>query len=162
MTRRIVSVTAFVAVSFVPVLAQTQTRPHPPHPQGQPHDRASHPPMDPALHAALHARFVGNWSGTLTAAHSAETKLQVAVATDKKGQLTIKTKTDGLMKAGGATEIALDSEGLHWTQSMSGRDCRAKAALEPSSHHGLETMKGMMTCGTQEMPFAMTKPQASK
>lgn len=162
MIRRIALVAALLGAGLAPLLAQTQTRPHPPHPQGRPHDRASHPPVDPALHAALHARLVGNWSGTLTAAHSAETKLQVAVATDKKGELTIKTKTDGLMKSGGATEIALDSEGLHWTQSMSGRNCQAKAALEPSSHHGLETMKGTMTCGTQEMPFAMTKLQANK
>ena len=159
MTRRIVSIAAFAAVSFVTGQAQTQTRPHPQHPQGQPHDRGSHPPMDPALHAALHARLIGEWSGTLTAAHAAETKLQVAVATDKKGQLIIKTKTDGLMKAGAATEIALDSEGLHWTQSMSGRDCKAKAALEASTHHGPETMKGTMTCGTQEWPFAITKLQ---
>ena len=157
MIRRIALVAVFLAAGLAPVLAQTQARPHPPHPQGQPHDPA-HPPMDPALHAALHARLVGNWSGTLTA-ESAETKVQVVIASDKSGQLTIKTKTSGPMKAGDGTAIALDSGGLRWTQPMSGMNCKATAALEAAAHHGPDTMKGTMTCGAQEMSFAVTKLQ---
>src|SRR4030095_6368762 len=109
-------VAAFVAASFAPVPAQIQTLTHPPHPQGKPHDPASHPPMDPALHAALHARLVGNWSGTITGADASSTKLQVAIASGKQGQMTLKLATDRSLKAGDASEVALDSDGLHWTQ----------------------------------------------
>ena len=156
MIRRIALIAALLGAGLAPLLAQTQTRPHPSHPQGQPHDPA-HPPMDPAPHAALHARLVGNWSGTLTAA-STESKVQVVIASGKNGQLTIKTKTSGPMKAGDATAIAIDDTGgLRWTQSMSGMNCEAAVAVEAAAHHGRDTMKGTMTCGAQEMSFAVTK-----
>ena len=160
MIRRAALVAAFVAAGFAPVLAQTQNPPHPPHPQGQPHDPASHPPMDPALHAALHARMVGNWSGTLTGVDAASTKLQVAIATDKQGQMTLKLVTDRALKAGAANEVALDGHGLHWTQALSGQSCKATATVEAAAaHHGADTMKGTMMCGQQEMTFALQKNQ---
>lgn len=160
MIRRAALVAAFVAAGFAPVLAQTQTRPHPPHPQGQPHHPpASHPPMDPALHAALHARLVGNWSGTLTGVDAAPTKLQVAIASDKNGQMTLKLATDRSLKAGAATDVALERHGLHWTQALTGKPCKATASVEAAAHHGTDTMKGTMTCGQQEMTFSLQKNQ---
>ena len=158
MIRRSALVAMFVAAALVPVLAQTQTRPHPQHPAGQPHDRSSHPPMDPALHAALHARLIGEWSGTLIGADSAETKLQLAIATGKDGQLALKLATDRSLKAGAASEVALDGHGLQWTQALTGKSCRATAAVEgAAAHHGTDTMKGTMTCGQQELNFRLQK-----
>ena len=144
-----------VAVT-APVLAQTQG--HPQHPQGQPHN-PNHPAMDPALHALLHGRLSGSWSGTLTRSDAVPTKLDLAIATDKKGQLTLTMKNAGPVKAGAATNVQLDETGLRWAQPVSGQDCKAKASLDPVTHHGPETMKGTMMCGTQEMAFVMTKAQ---
>ena len=159
MIRRAAFIAVIVATGFAPGLAQTQTRPHPPHPQGQPHDQASHPRLDPALHAALHARLVGNWSGTLTGGDAASTKLQVAIANDKKGQMTLKLATDRSLNAGAASDVALDRQGLHWTQALTGKPCKATASLETAAHHGADTMKGTMTCGEQEMTFSLQKNQ---
>lgn len=158
MIRRAVLIAAIVGAGLAPVLAQTQARPHPQHPAGQPHDRSSHPPMDPALHAALHARLVGNWSGTFTGTDATPAKLQVAIASDKQGQMTLKLATDRVLKAGAASEVALDSHGLHWTQALTGTSCKATATVETAAaHHGTDTLKGKMTCGQQELTFALQK-----
>jgi len=158
MIRRTVLAAAFVAATFAPVLAQTQTRPHPQHPPGQPHQRPSHPPMDPALHAALHAQLVGDWSGTIHGTDGATTKLQVAIASGKEGQMTLKLAADRSLKAGAASDVALDSHGLRWTQSLTGQSCKASAGLDTAApHHGAQTMKGTMTCGQQEMTFTLQK-----
>lgn len=157
MIRRTALIAALVAAAFVPVRAQTQTRPHPQHPAGQPHERSSHPPVDPALHAALHARLIGEWSGTLIGADSAETKLHLAIARGKDGQLALKLATDRSLKAGAANEVALDGQGLQWTQALTGRSCKATAAVEAAAHHGTDTMKGTMTCGQQELTFRLQK-----
>ena len=160
MIRLAALVAAFVAAGLAPVLAQTQTPLHPPHPQGRPHDPASHPPMDPALHAALHARLVGNWSGAITAADATSTKLQMAIASGKEGEMTLRLTADRSLKAGAASEVALDGHGLHWTQNLTGKSCKATATLEAAAaHHGTDTMKGTMTCGQQEMMFALQKNQ---
>ena len=160
MIRRAVLIAAVVATGLAPVVAQTQTRPHPPHPQGQPHDPAAHPALDPALHAALHAQLVGNWSGTITGADAAPAKLQVAIATDKQGQTTLTLATDRSLKAGVASEVALDSHGLHWTQPLNGKSCKATAPMQAAAaHHETDTMKGTMTCGQQEMAFTLKKLQ---
>jgi len=162
MIRRVTLVAAFVAALFAPVLAQTQsqTRPHPPHPQGPPHDPAAHPPMDPALHAALHARLAGNWSGTLAGTAVAATKLYVAIANNKQGEMTVNAGTIAATKTSPAHDVALDAHGLHWTQPVAGKSCRATASLEAAaSHHGADTMKGTMTCGQQEMTFTLQKMQ---
>jgi hypothetical protein len=158
MIRRAALIAALVAAGLAPVLAQTQTRPHPQHPPGQPHERPAHPPMDPALHAALHARLVGNWSGTITGADAASTKLQVAIASGKQGQMTLKLATDRSLKPGAASEVALDTHGLHWTQALTGTSCKATATVEAAAaHHGTDMLKGKMTCGQQEMTFALQK-----
>lgn len=114
--------------------------------------------MDPALHAALHARLAGDWSGTINSADAAVMKLQVAIASGKDGQMTVKLAADDSLKAGAATDLALDSQGLRWTQSLTGQSCKASASLESAAaHHGAQRMKGTMTCGQQEMTFTLHK-----
>jgi hypothetical protein len=157
MIRRLAMIMSLAVGSSVPALAQTQTQTHPPHPQGRPHDPASHPPMDPALHAALHARLHGNWTGTVTSADGVARKLQLAVATDKQGKVTLKVNADRSMNAGSATDVTLDAKGLHWTQPVSGSSCQATAVLEAPAHHGPDAMKGTMACGHGEIPFALQK-----
>ena len=156
MLRRFALLIAFVVAGFAPVLAQTQA--HPQHPPGQPHN-PSHPPMDRALHAALHAKLMGNWSGTLTGLNATATRLQLAIASDKKGQMTIKTRTEGSVKAGGASDVAVDAKGLHWKQSLAGTNCKATAAVDAAAHHGADTMNGTMRCGSLEVTFTLQKTE---
>ena len=116
--------------------------------------------MDPALHAALHARLVGNWSGTFTGTDTTPAKLQVAITSDTQGQMTLRLVTDRSLKAGAASEIELGNHGLHWTQALTGKSCKATASVEAAAaHHGADTMKGTLTCGQQEMTFALQKNQ---
>jgi hypothetical protein len=157
MIRRVALIVSFAVASFVPTLAQTQTQTHPPHPQGKPHDPADHKPMDPALHAALHARLHGTWTGMVTSSDGIASKLQMAIATDKQGKTTVKMTTDRSMKTGSATDVALDAQGLHWTQPISGASCKATAVLEAAAHHGPDAMKGTLVCGHGEIPFALQK-----
>ena len=142
----------------MPAFAQTQG--HPPHPGGRPHDPATHHPLDPAAHAALHALLHGSWSGDWSSTHATATKLELAVGTDRNGKPTLTIKTAGEMKAGAASEVAIDSHGLHWTQPLMDTSCKATAALEQSAHHSPATMKGTMTCGTREMVFVLHKTKA--
>jgi len=157
MIRRIAVIVSFAVAGFVPALAQTQTPPHPQHPQGRPHHPGPHPPMDPALHAAMHARLVGTWAGTLSAPDGTHTKLHLAVSSDKHGKMALKVDDVQAMKAGSATNVALDGHGLHWTHKISGESCQATAALESVTHHAPETMKGTMACGHREIPFTLQK-----
>jgi len=137
-------------------IALAQTHPQT-HPQGRPHDPASHPPMDPALHAAMHAALLGKWNGTSTPPGSASSKLDMVVAHDDQGNLTLKMQADGPISVGAATKIAIDGHGLHWTQIVSGAPCDATVVLSAASVQGPETIKGTMACGPREIPFTLQK-----
>jgi hypothetical protein len=149
MHRRFVLLLACVAATAIPALAQTQA--HPPHPQGTAHP--SHGQMDPALHALLH----GTWTGTVTPSTGAPVKLQVAVATDKQGNTSLKVSGDPSLKAGASTDVKLDDKGLHWTQALAGETCAATAKIEGQEHHGAASLTGKMACGKTELPFALEK-----
>jgi hypothetical protein len=155
MIRRVAVLIALVSAAFMPVLAQTQA--HPPHPSGKPHNPSEHLPLDPATHAAMHARLLGNWSGTLSSIGSRPTEMQLAIVEDKQGNMAIKMKAAQHMKAGPASDIAVHEDGLHWTQALSGASCKATAGLETGSHHGPETMKGTMACARGDVAFTVHK-----
>jgi hypothetical protein len=155
MVRRLAVLVSFFAAGFTPVLAQTQA--HPPHPPGKPHHPADHAPLDPALHAAMHARLHGSWFGTLSAIGSDAAKMQVSIANDRHGNLTVKMNVDRQMKAGLASDVSLDAHGLHWTQPLSGASCKATAVLDAATHHLPPTMRGTMACEHGEVAFALHK-----
>jgi len=117
-------------------------------------------PLDPAAHAALHALVHGTWSGAWSPTDAGPAKLQLAIASEKDGRLTVKMTTDGPMKAGAASDIAIDAHGLHWTQTLAGSSCKAAAALEPTTHHEAETMKGTLTCENRDIAFVLRKTKA--
>jgi hypothetical protein len=155
MIRRIAVLIALVSAAFMPILAQTQA--HPPHASGKPHNPAEHMPLDPATHAAVHARLLGNWSGTLSSTGSDPTEIQLAIVDDKQGNMAIKMKAAQNMKAGPASDIAVHEDGLHWTQALSRASCKATAVLDVPSHHAPDTMKGTMACEHREVAFTLHK-----
>src|SRR5437899_3054047 len=97
------TVSLFVAGAGL-VLAQT----HPPsHPQGQPHDPAEHAALDPSQHAAMHA-LLGSWKGTSSSIEGVPNGLDLTVATDKLGNVTLEMRTDQPVQFGAARHVAIE------------------------------------------------------
>ncbi len=127
MPRRLAVLVALAVASAIPAMAQTQS--HPPHSSGGSHDPAGHMPVDPEVHAAMHAQLLGTWSGTLTSTGGSPSTLHLVIANDKQGKLTVKMSADPSMKAGAASNVEIDALGLHWTQALADASCKATAAV---------------------------------
>src|SRR5258708_9167730 len=117
--------------------------------------RGRHMPVDPAVHAAMHAQLLGTWSGTLTSTAGSPSTLHLVIANDKQGKLTVKMSADPSMKAGAASDVEIDLLGLHWTQALADTSCKATAALDAANHHPPETVSGTVACEHSELAFAL-------
>lgn len=154
MIRSLALTVSFFVAGAGPVLAQT----HPPsHPQGRPHDPAGHTAPDPSQHAAMHALLLGSWKGTSSSNESVPKALDVTVATDKLGNVTLKMKTDQPVPFGAARHVAIEGGTLRWTQDVSGNACKATAVLSAATPLDPETMKGSMACEHDEITFTLQK-----
>lgn len=154
MIRSLALTVSFFLAGAAPALTQTHPQSHP---QGRPHDQSSHTPLDPALHAAMHARLLGSWTGTLSSPAGVSKRLDLTVANDKRGTMTLKLKTDLPFRSGTASNIAMDGDGLHWMQNLSGASCKVTAVLSAGTAHSSDVMKGMMACEHEELTFALHK-----
>ena len=153
MLRRLAVLVSLAVASTIPATAQTQSPP--PHSPGGSHDPAAHMPVDSEVHAAMHAQLLGRWSGTLTSTGGSPSTLHLAIANDKQGKLTVKMSADRSMKAGPASDVAIDALGLHWRQALSDTSCKATAVLDAATHHAPETVRGTMACEHGELAFAL-------
>jgi hypothetical protein len=151
MTRTVALSVSILLVGAVPALAQTH---HPPHDQRHQHDQ-SHVRPDPATHAALHALFHGTWQGLSSSSDGVSGKLNLAVANDDHGKMTLALNTDQL-RPGAASDIGFDGEALRWKQDVSGTACSASATVSAAAGEP-ETMKGTMTCGRDAITFKLQK-----
>jgi hypothetical protein len=105
----------------------------------------------------MHARLLGTWTGTLSAPEGVAGPFHLSVANDKTGKLTLTVSADRPGQAGAVSDLALDSHGLHWTQSLSGVPCKATAILQAGTEHASDTMKGTMACEHGDIAFALQK-----
>lgn len=154
MTQRFALAVSLLLIGSVPALAQT----HPAdHPQGQPHDRSSHPAIDPQQHALMHGLLLGNWTGTLTSPDGSSTKLDLAAMNDRHGELTLKMASSRSKDVGAASDVVLDGHTLRWTQALSGKSCKASAVVTAQTAQTAEKMKGTMACPEREVAFALEK-----
>ena len=154
MIRSLALTVSFCLAGAAPALAQT----HPPdHVHGRPYDAAGHHPMDPSEHAAMHAVLLGNWTGTSSSFDAASRKLALAVAKDKRGNVTLKMKADQPIRVGTSSSVALEGNTLHWTQVVSGTPCKATAVVSAATPLVPETLKGSMACENGEITFALQK-----
>lgn len=151
MRQCVVMAVSLLLVGTVPVRGQ-----HPEHPHGQPHDRASHPPMDPELHALIHG-LLGTWTGTATSPDGSSTSLTLAATNDKQGTLTLKPPASASKDVGAARDVVFDGHSLRWTQMLSGVSCKASATVAAATEQTVGTMKGTMACPDREMAFALEK-----
>ena len=146
---------AYVFVAGVaPAMGQTHPQTHP---QGRPHDQSGHTPMDPAQHAAMHALLHGSWQGTSSSPEGVSGKLNLAVASDKQGNLTLKMKADQPIRVGAASNLAIDGNKLQWTQAVSGKPCEASAVVSAATDDVPQSMRGTMACEHGEIAFALHK-----
>ena len=154
MIRSLALTASFCLCVGAPALAQHPAN----HAQGRPHDPAAHHyPMDAKQHDAMHALVHGRWIGASSFPGEIAPKLDVAVATDKAGKLTLKMKADEPIRVGTASKIALEGNTLHWTQEVAGVSCKATAVVSPATAQASETMKGSMACEQGEIAFALQK-----
>src|SRR5262245_20973760 len=121
MTHRFALTVLLLLIGSVPALAQT----HPAdHPQGQPHDRSSHPAIDPQQHALMHGMLLGNWTGTLTSPDGSSIPLDLAVMNERHGELTLKMASSRSKELGAASALVLNGDTLRWTQAFAGTSCK--------------------------------------
>jgi hypothetical protein len=122
------------------------------HPQG--HLHGPHDAIDPQLHAAMHS-LLGTWTGTLSSANGPE-KLRLVAANDPDGRLTL-TLTSDSAHLGSASDVALDSKALRWTQAVADGSCRASASFAAAKKQSSETLKGSLTCAGASVPFTLER-----
>jgi hypothetical protein len=149
-----------LTVSFslaVAGLALAQTH-QPSHSQGRPpHDSSDHAAVDPGQHAAMHALVHGYWTGASISRAGVSQKLDLIVANDKLGNLTLQMTTDERVRVGSAKHVNIEGSTLTWTQDYSGAPCNATAVVSPATKLVPETMKGTMACQQGEITFALQK-----
>lgn len=154
MIRSLALTASFCLSVGAPALAQHPAN----HAQGRPHDPAGHHyPMDAKQHDAMHKLVHGRWIGASSFPGEMSPKLDVAVATDKAGKLTLKMKTNEPIRVGAASKIALEGNTLQWIQEVSGAPCKATAVVTPATAQASETMKGSIACEQGEITFALQK-----
>lgn len=153
MTQRLALAVSLLLAGSIPALAQTHTAQHQP---GQPHDRSSHPAIDAQEHALMHG-LVGNWMGTLTSPDGSSTKLSLAAANDRHGELTLKMASSRSTDVGTATDVVMDGQTLRWTQALSGQSCKASAVVTAKTAQTADMMKGTLACPEREVAFALKK-----
>ncbi|HYT69139.1 MAG TPA: hypothetical protein VEL51_22140 [Vicinamibacterales bacterium] len=138
------------------ILALSQTHP-PEHAQSRTHDHSGHIALDPAQHAAIHARLLGNWTGTSSFPGAVSRKLDLAVGHDKLGNVTLEMTAEPTVRVGAASKVAIDGGTLHWTQAVAGSECQATAVVKAPTALRPETLKGTMACEQGEVTFALRK-----
>ena len=154
MIRKLALTVSLVVACAGPALAQT----HPPsHPQGRPHDPAEHRAPDPSQHAAMHALMHGTWIGASISHAGVSRKLDLIVANDKLGNVTLKMTTEQPVRVGSAKHVNLEGSTLTWTQDYSGAPCTATAVVSAATELVPDMMKGTMACRQGEIAFALQK-----
>jgi hypothetical protein len=153
MTRGLVLTAALLLAGTSPAFAQV----HPPshvRPPGPHH--GDHTPLDSAAHAAMHALLHGSWTGTLTQ-KGASSRFALTVGQDSLRKVTFAIQAAEPLRIGAATDLAMAGDRLEWTQSVSGRPCRATAVLSGATPGSPEAMKGTLACPQGDLTFAVRK-----
>jgi hypothetical protein len=153
MIRGLALTVSMLLVVTVPALAQTHSGSHA---RGYPHG-PGHVRPDSATHAAMHALLHGSWSGTLSSQHGVSSGLDMSVTHDSLRKVTLTMRTDRPIRAGAASDFAMNGDKLQWTQDLSGRSCKATAVLTTATAPAYETMSGKMACEDGEMTFLVRK-----
>ncbi len=156
MIRSLALIVSFCLAGAAPALSQT----HPPeHGQGRQHDHdaSGHSPIDPSEHDAMHGVLLGNWTGTSSSLEGVSRKLDLAVASDKRGNVKLKMKADQPIQLGASSSVVSEGNTLQWTQVVSGAPCKATAVVSAATPVAPETMKGSMACQNGAIAFALQK-----
>src|SRR5215471_18777791 len=107
MVRNLALAASLFVTGGIAISAQT----HPPsHPQGPPHDGSGHVPMDAAQHAALHGLLDGAWHGALSSPADAPEMIDLNVARDDAGKLTVRMVGRRSAQLGAASQVAVDGD----------------------------------------------------
>ena len=154
MIRSLAPTVPFLLAGAVPALAQTYPRSHD---RTHSYDRSGHVPLDSAQHAAMHARLLGSWTGTLSSPRGVSAGLDMSVAHDSARKVTLKLSTDRPIRAGAAGDVVVAGDQLQWTQDVSGASCRATAVLSAATPRAPETMKGRIVCEGGDITFTLLK-----
>ena len=154
MMRGLALVASFLLAGAIPALAQTHSYPHDP---SHPHDPSGHPPVDPALHAAIHALLFGSWQGTLNSSQGAASGLAMSIAHDSLRKVTLTMSADQPVQVGAASNLVINGDELTWTQDLAGASCQATAVLTAATESVPKMMKGKMACDHGEFSFNLRK-----
>ena len=122
---------------------------HPPHGPG-------HVAPDSATHAAMHARLLGSWHGTLQSLSGSSTELAMYFALDRSRNLSLKVVGAPATDFGTSKNVSLNGDKLSWTQAVAGKPCRALARLASDSLRA-EVLNVTVACDGDERTFFLRK-----
>jgi hypothetical protein len=151
MTRPVCLFASVLLAGSVTMFAQSHDQTHP---QGRSHDQSSHGPIDPQLHATMHA-LIGTWTGTI-ASDSGPAKVRLT-ANDVGGRVALKLALDSPLDAGAAKDVALSGDTVRWTQALGETSCTASASLKDINAKPSGRLKGTLACDKGKMAFALEK-----
>ena len=149
MTPRFGLTATLVLAGCMTLIAQSHDKTHPQGPSHGPHD-----PVDPQLHAAMHA-LVGTWTGTLGSAKGPE-MMHLVAASDPDGHVTLRVTSDSA-RFGPASDVALTSKTVQWTQPRADASCQASASFAAAKAQLPEMLRGTLTCAGSRVPFTLEK-----
>jgi len=152
MPRTLGLIASLLLVGSVTIVAQSHDQTHP---RSRHHDQSSHDPIDPQLHAAMHG-LIGTWTGTI-ASNNGPAHMQLTAVNDVDGRLTLKLASDSSIHIGTASEVALASNILRWTQALGDASCAATASLKDVNARPSGKLKGTLACDGGKMTFALEK-----
>lgn len=152
MTRPVCLLASLLLAGSVTTFAQSHDQTHP---QGRHHDQSSHEPIDPQLHAVLHA-LIGTWTGTI-ASNSGPAKMHLTATNDADGHLALTLASESSLNVGAAEGVALRGNSVRWTQAVGNASCSASASLKDISAKPSGRLKGTLTCADGKMAFDLGK-----
>jgi len=112
---------------------------------------------DSATHAAIHAMLLGSWTGTVSSHHGVSSDMTLSIAHDSLHRMTFTMHTDQSHPAGIVADVALKGDTLRWTQSVSGKSCKATSVLSAATPRAVATMQGTLVCEDRETVFSLRK-----
>jgi len=152
MSRTVGLIASLLLAGSVTMFAQSHDQGHP---QSRHHDQSSHDPIDPQLHAAMHA-LIGTWTGRI-ASSSGPAQLRLTATNDVEGRLTLKLASNSSLHIGAASDVAMSGDTVRWTQALNDASCAATASLKDINAKPSGELKGTLACDRGKMAFALDK-----
>jgi hypothetical protein len=151
MLRGFLQTACFLVLGAIPALAQSHDRSHVrPYRHGP-----GHVAPDSASHAAIHAKLLGSWIGTLRLQHGVTSDLHMSIAHDSLHKMSAMMRMDGSSQPIAISDLVVNGDTLRWTQPASGHQCKATSILARPTPGAAESIQGRLLCEGGDIAFSL-------